>query len=218
MWRAVKVAAIVSLLQFTSHVVRAQPCAGDFNGDGQVSIDELILAVGNSLNGCSGTGLTCPIDFSSDNTAQGTPDCFYEGRWSQTCGAADLQADWISDGQTVVVDFMGFNPPLFYGANVRSANSADLIGWFTKLDASDLTETPGTLTLGPSGQTLVLTPNDVPFQIESCNFAQYNGGLIEVDVPTPTAQRATAQLKIGPVFERLRAARAQKTLHNLQRR
>jgi hypothetical protein len=219
MIRPAGIASALCLFLFTAHAAVAQ-CLGDANGDGMVVISEIIQVVNNSLNGCSAPTPTvgpdaCPIDFSSDNTAQGTPDCFYQGSWNQSCGAANLQADWISDGQFVVVEFLGFDPPLFYGAMAQSSSSASLIGWFRMSDASDLTDAPGTLTLGPSGQSLALVPDSVPFQIEGCDFAAYNGALIEAVVPTP--QTAATRVKVGAVLQRLRAAQRARALPNLER-
>lgn len=34
--------------------VRRAACAGDCNADGEVTVDDIIVAVGNALNGCNG--------------------------------------------------------------------------------------------------------------------------------------------------------------------
>jgi hypothetical protein len=192
-------------------------CLGDFDGNGMVAINEIITSVNNALNGCQGTGATptptpmggsCPIDFSDDNTAAGTPDCFYTGRWNQSCGDDTLEARWISNGQFVVVGFLGFpGDGLFYGAQVTSATAADLVGWFTKADASDLQASLGSLTLGSSGDTLVVAPNDVPFQVDGCDFARYDGVLTDVVQPSaaPPAVRLPAD---SAALQRLRDAAA----------
>jgi hypothetical protein len=199
-------------------------CVCDANNSNSVEINELVLGVSNSLNGCASAG-SCPIDFADDNTQVGTPDCFYVGRWNQGCGANDLETRWISDlGDTatdediVIVDLVGFDPPLFYGAATTSPTSADLIGWFQELDASDLHDAPGTLTLGPGGESLTVAPNAVPFQIELCDFTRYEGTLTEV--VQSAARRGAASVRANPeAFERLRAARAKRPpRQNLQRR
>jgi hypothetical protein len=211
--------ATAALVTFLSIAAQAgAQCLGDFNGNGSVEVNEVIVSVNNLLNGCTG-GLptptvtptplagSCPIDFSDDNTGAGTPDCYYTGRWNQTCGMADLETRWVSDGQFVVVELLGFpGDGLFYGASVKSANSGDLIGWFTKLDASDLTSAPGALMLGDHGGSLDLAPNDVPFQIDNCDFAHYAGALTNVVQPG-AAQRA-ARAPVGTAaLQRLRALR-----------
>ena len=202
---------------FLAQVAGAQ-CVGDANGDGQVVVNEAVQVVNNLLNGCGGQQPACPIDFSDNNTQEGTPDCFYMGRWNQTCGGADLQARWISDGDIVVVQFLGFdNPPLFYGAGVTSPTSADLIGWFRTPDASDLTDSTGSMTLGESGRSLVIAPNAVPFQVETCDFVHYDGSLTEV--VQPSALRAASAGRVDPeVLEHLRSARQPQARPNLERR
>jgi hypothetical protein len=210
-------AAVVAAILLLAHGAGAQQCEGDFNGDGQVMINEIILTVNNSLNGCV-TGLVCPIDFADDNTAAGTPDCYYVGRWNMTCGGADLETRFISDlgdmadptDDLVLVELVGFTPRLFYGATTTSPTSADLIGWFTEPanpnDPPVVHNAPGTLQLTTS-RTLVIAPNAVPFQIESCDFVRYEGSL--TDVVQPPAQGAAAGVRIDPaVFEHFRAARS----------
>jgi hypothetical protein len=225
--------AIAAAVLFVAQHVGAQ-CLGDFNGDGVVMINEIITAVNNSLNGCEGIGPTptpvvggCPIDFSDDNSQEGTADCFYVGPWNPSCGANDLQARWISflgnnndpSDDIVVVQLLGFSPPLFYGAGTTSSTSAELIGWYRQQDASDLHTAPGTLTLGDSGGTLELVPDAVPFQIESCDFAHYDGTLVEVSQPSAQAAAALRQQVDPAVLGRLRAARAERAGRpNLERR
>ena len=65
-----------------------------------MEINELVVSVNNALNSCAGSptptvppGGQCPIDLSDDNTQPGTQDCYYIGRWNQSCGAADQEAD-----------------------------------------------------------------------------------------------------------------------------
>jgi hypothetical protein len=184
----------------------AQQCEGDFDGDGQVMINEIVLTVANGLNGC-GPALTCPIDFSDNNTNEGTPDCFYIGRWNLSCGAADLETRWASDGEIVIVQFLGFPDGLYFGASVTSPTTADLIGWFTKLDLSDLQDATGELRLDSDEKALVIDPDSVPFRIEDCKFSGYRGALS--DVVDPNAQPAAGRLRVGRgAFQRLLGMRA----------
>ena len=68
----------------------AAQCCGDCNGDGEVSISELVTAVNNALNGCSAPTPTpapavrCPDTF-FDVAATG-PVCEWQGRFSERCG------------------------------------------------------------------------------------------------------------------------------------
>lgn len=215
-------AAVAAFLLMASSA--SAQCLGDFDGDNMVEITELITSVNNALNNCQGPvgtptpiGEACPIDFADDNIDVGSPeiDCFYVGRWNQSCGAADLEVRFISDlannadeDDLVILDFTQFtDPPLFYGARTTSATTAELIGWFTTTDVSDLTEAPGTLSLNDSGRALLVVPDGVPFSIEACDFVRYQGALTEV--VDPTAQRAAALKQVAPAaFERLRAMRA----------
>jgi len=216
-----KRAAAVAASLFLAHAAGAQ-CVGDANGDGQVTVNEAVQVVNNLLNGCGGQQPTCPIDFSDNNTQEGTPDCFYMGRWNETCGGADLQARWISDGDIVVVQFIGFDPPLFYGASVTNPTSGSLIGWFRTQDASDLTDSAGSMTLGESGRSLVIGPNAVPFQLETCDFVHYDGSLTEVVQPSALRASSGASASGGRVdpgvLERLRQARHPDARPNFERR
>jgi hypothetical protein len=75
---------------------------------------------------------------------------------------------------------------LFFGARTTSANTAALIGFFQKLDASDLVDATGTVTLGTNSATLTVAPDAVPFQIEQCDFVQYQAPLTSVAGSTQT--------------------------------
>jgi hypothetical protein len=229
-------AAIAGVLLFVAQHASAQ-CLGDFNGDGSVTINELIIAVNNSLNGCQNGEPTqtptpmpgsCPIDFSDDNSQQGTPDCFYEGPWNATCGKDNLQTHWISflhnpadptSVDIVVVELLGFTPSLFYGAGTTSPTTAELIGWYQKPDASDLHTAPGSLTLGGSGTTLEIVPDAVPFQVDNCDFVHYDGSLINVSQASAQPAAALRQHVDPAGLQRLRAARVERAARpNLERR
>jgi hypothetical protein len=222
-----KRAIVAAVVLLVAHGARAQ-CKGDFNGDGMVSINELIIAVNNALNGCQGSAPTptptpltgsCPINFSDDNTGVGTPDCYYTGRWNQTCGAADLVARFISDGSVVVIDFQGFNPGLFLGASVTSPTTADLIAWFTVPNPtqSDLNNLAGSVTLNDGGNTLVAAPTTVPFKVDNCDFVLYQGALTQVVQSGAQTAVSSQRIEAGLV-EKLRAFRAALTSRpNFQR-
>jgi len=203
----------------------AAQCCGDCDGTGEVTINELIRAVNNSLNGCSDVTPTvvpdgCPVDFEDDNIDPSTPACFYIGRWNATCGADDLEVLWTSDGEFIVIEFLGgFDPGLFFGAEVDSPTSGSLIGWFTDPDAEEVFDAPGELTLGAGGGTLTIAPDAVPFQIEGCNFTIYNGELTEVVDGTALRRRLPAASRHVAALQRLRAARgAARPLRNLERK
>lgn len=204
----------------------AAQCCGDCNGDGEVAINELITAVNNALGMCGG-GATptplptdeCPIDFSDDNTGQGTPDCYYIGRWNQSCGANDLEALWRGDGETLIVALLGFDPGLFIGADVTGAGTATIIGWFTQPDASDLVALGGSITLGAQGTTLAIDPSEAPFNIDQCAFNRYRGQLEDVIVPSAARAAARPRPAVDPAaLTRLRAAAGERPRADFQRR
>lgn len=197
-------------------------CCGDCGGDGQVTINELVVAVNNALNNCSGGGVPtptppgegCPIDFSDDNTVPGTPDCYYVGRWNETCGDDDLEALWRSDSEFVIIEVLGFDPDLlFLGASVTGPGTAELICWFTQLDASDcegdqLIE--GTVTLGGGGATLTAAPTAAPFTIDDCPLTRYDASLTDVITPPELGRSALRRVGRAPsaALQRLRSVHA----------
>ena len=79
-----KRATVVAAAVLFAHTASAQ-CVGDANGDGQVTVNEAVQVVNNLLNGCTAQPTACPINFGDNNTMEGTPDCFYTGRWNQSC-------------------------------------------------------------------------------------------------------------------------------------
>ncbi|MBX3027444.1 hypothetical protein KF840_21305 [bacterium] len=192
-------------------------CCGDCDGNGQVSINELITAVNNALGQCQPSA-QCPINFRDDNTQPGTADCYYIGRWNAGCGAADLEALWRSDGEVVIVNLLGFTPDLFIGGTVTGPNAATIVGWFRKPDASDLTELGGGLTLGPQGQTLNVDASAPPFDIEQCAFSQYRGMLEEVVVPQAGTAAARPRAIDPAALTRVRAALRDRQRASFQRR
>jgi hypothetical protein len=229
MKRAVVIAAV--LLSASSGGAQ---CLGDFDNDGSVEINELIVSVNNALTDCAGSptptpppGGVCPIDLSDDNSQEGTPDCYYIGPWNPSCGDDAQQARWISDGieddgefDIVVVDLIVDEPNfLFLAADVTSPTSGQLFAWFTVLEPTvdDLNDTVGTLTLNDSGSRLVIDACEAPFRINECDFVRYQGTL--TDVVTPNSVRRARPAQVSPaVFDRLRAVRAaQRARVNFQR-
>ena len=222
-------AAIAAVLLIASSA--GAQCLGDFDTDGTVEVNEIIVSVNNLLSDCNGTAPTptvppegCPIDFADDHTVAETPECYYIGRWNQTCGDDALETRWLSDGiepegdpdvepDIVVIELLGFEPEfLFFGAEATSPTTADLFTWFTtpEPEPGDLNDTSGDVTLSDAGRTLVIAPDDVPFRIITdetpCDFVRYQGAF--TDLVVPTARRASMAQLSPAVLERLRAARA----------
>ena len=59
-------------------------CEGDFNLDGQVTVEEIIVAVNNALSGCGGTPEQGCIN--SGGTVSTAPCCSGVGDFPDTCG------------------------------------------------------------------------------------------------------------------------------------
>ncbi|MDX2170895.1 MAG: hypothetical protein SF182_27755 [Deltaproteobacteria bacterium] len=193
---------LIAVLLLPPAWAAAQPsCCGDCAGDGEVTISDLITAVNNALGMCPSATPSptvpagqCPIDFQDDNTQNGTPDCYYRGRWNQNCGDANLESLWRSDGEFVIVQLLGFDQGIYLGAEVTGSGSADLLCWYLNEDASDCDSNPasGTIALSDGGGNLNVTASPPPFTIDQCNFARYRGALF--DVVTPASARAAGRL------------------------
>jgi hypothetical protein len=219
-----RVLLAVPAVLLLAEVAGAQ-CCGDCNGDGEVFINELIVAVNNNLNGCN-AGPTptpppagsCPIDFSDNNTRLGTPDCLYAGSWNQSCGDDRLATVWRSEGQDcqdppcdVILIFSEFEG-VDCGAEIVSPTRATLFGCCLTLECADpdFVEVTGELTLGPQGETLVMAPDDAPFTIgeDECPVTLYQGSLTEVVTPTGAAAQRRTVGDIAKRVQRLRTARS----------
>src|SRR5215470_17047753 len=94
----------------------AQQCALDLNGDNQTTIDELIVAINQALEGCGEpTTGTCPFTFDDDNF--GGDFCFYVGDLSSSCfGTETAGGSWASDGSMVIAVVSDSSGALGYSA------------------------------------------------------------------------------------------------------
>ena len=208
----------------------AAQCCGDCNGDGAVTINELITAVNNALDGCGAATPTAPPAVTP--TASATPGrtstptkkptttptpvprcpftfsdhgaalCGFLGPFNRGCGN-DLNSVFSSDGTTLVVtiDTMLDNPPtVAFSATISDASNAQLSAWSSD-NFQTMHPTAGTIQLTNDGQQLVIFPNDPPFMILGCNFVQYVGDFVSA------AHRAAADSDATAALERLRAWR-----------
>jgi hypothetical protein len=190
-------AMLVFLLVAAMAGSAAAQCCGDCNGDGHVTIDELITAVNNALSDCGAATPTppptstatviptdtqrptvtptpvphCPFTFSDSGNL-----CTFSGRFNRGCGS-ELGSLLISNGSlvTVAIDTMlDTTPVLLFGAQVDSPTSATLTSWSTdNFETTHLTS--GVIQLADNGTSLIIFPNDPPLMILSCNFVQYVG-------------------------------------------
>jgi hypothetical protein len=193
----------------------AAQCCGDCNGDGRVTINELIIAVNNALDGCGGATPTPvrPRTPTPRPTATPTPNgcpstfadvgsqCVFLGNYNRGCGS-QLQSLLTSNGTTVIVaiDTMLTDPPVVYfSAQVSSPTSASLTAWSTDAFQTTNHPTAGSVQLNGNGSQLIIFPNDPPFMILGCNFVQYVG------VYTGQTGALVARADGAGALERLRA-------------
>lgn len=183
---------LATLLSATLAGAADAQCCGDCQGDGNVTINDLITAVNNALSNC-GAPTPTPQSTATPSrrpTATRTPAnvcrstfvnnsggaCVFRGNFNRGCGNA-LNSTFQSNGTVVIVtiDTMLSNPrTVQFSAVVDTANNADLTGWST--DGFRTTNpVAGQLELENDGRQMVISPNDPPFQIQSCNFVQYIG-------------------------------------------
>ncbi len=201
----------------------AAQCCGDCSGDGQVTINELITAVNNALDGCGGAtpttgrsstptrrptatptpGDRCPFQFTDDSRGGG---CAFRGGYNRGCGS-ELGSLLTTNGGTLIValdTMLQTSPVVLFGAQVASATSANLIGWST--DNFQTTHpTAGTIQLMDNGSELVIFPNDPPFMILGCNFVQYVGAYIGNTAASTSVAGVPGDQDRAPARERLRA-------------
>jgi hypothetical protein len=198
----------------------AAQCCGDCAGDGEVTINDLIKAVGNALDGCMAvvtptvgpsetptkqptptrTPVRCPRDFTSANN-----QCVFNGRYNQGCGSA-VNAAFSVSGTTVVVTVATgvTNPALVRFAAQRSTGSlANLTGWSSN-DFQTVNPVAGVVELQGGGTQLVIFPNDPPFMIQGCNFVQYVGEYVR-----PRAALELDEMSDAASFANLEAWREQ---------
>jgi len=182
-----------ALISWLSTNASAQ-CCGDCGGDGQVTIDDLVTAVRNALDGCSDatptptavpsgtptnpatptrTPVRCTRDFSDTSNT-----CLFNGNFNLGCGKA-LNASFAVDGSLVVVSIATQTNPsiVSFAAQRDSDTHAHLTGWSSN-NFQTTHVTAGSVDLAGGGTQLIVFPNDSPFMILSCNFVQYVGDFV----------------------------------------
>ncbi|HVO22678.1 MAG TPA: hypothetical protein VMW56_03515 [Candidatus Margulisiibacteriota bacterium] len=185
------VLVFVIALAMLSRAVTALPCAGDVNGDGMVTVDEIIKAVNAALNSCAtdpcpgdvngdqvvtideiikaviaaleGCGGTCPYTFLDDTLGLGM-SCGYSGAFSlNPACSTELSALVLSDPTSgnLVAVSIGSDPIITFGAVASSPSEAAIVAYFV---GDDLTPQPlsGVMQLNDEGSTLVIDPDTVP--------------------------------------------------------
>ena len=223
-------ASLVSALVWSMAGSARAQCCGDCNGDGAVTINELITAVNNALSGCGAATATlertvtptrtptlthkptvtptpvphCAFTFTDTN---GNGACVFQGTYNRGCGSA-LNSTFLSTGTLLTVEIATMDNPqafVFFRAMVDSSTSASLEAWSTDGFQTSNHPIAGVIQLNDNGSQLVVFPNDPPFMIQGCNFVQYLGTYIGSS--RAVAERAPLSLDAehGAALDRLRA-------------
>lgn len=222
--------ALVIVAGLAAHA--AAQCCGDCDGTGEVTINELIIAVNNALNGCGGTPTEGPPPTATRRpTATPTPEgrcpftftsggglCSFSGHFNRGCGA-ELTSVFASDGSTLVVTIatMLDDPPaVYFAAQVNSATTASLNSWSTD-NFQTAHPTAGNVNLTGNGSQLVVFPNDSPFMILSCNFVQYTGAFVSHTGGNNLSETAVGDAEYDAARERVQAWRSARPVPELAR-
>lgn len=190
-------AAIGWLSVIGVRVADAQACPGDVNGDGQVTVDELVRAVNSALYGCSTSGTPttipmptrtptpppvtgCQLRFDVDYGAGSF--CYFSGRFNGSCGSSVPVSFTTIGSFGVFLSLIPSGANCFTGgcftflATPSDAHHARLTHWSNDLsDPYFKYDLSGDVTLSADGQTLEVHPNASPFSINGCAFADYIG-------------------------------------------
>jgi hypothetical protein len=178
----------------------AQTCKGDFNGDGRVTVDEIITTVLSALNGCV-VQLTptptqpptrtptptqppvtgCTLRFDQDYG--GGRVCFFTGDINSTCGGDSLTMSFTTLGFLGV--FLVLAPP---GADCTAGGCFTFLATPTGPTSANLTHwsndpfnpyfqhvLSGNVSLSPDGERLDIDPDSSPFAVNGCPFVEFDG-------------------------------------------
>jgi hypothetical protein len=184
MRRAPTIATILVMLAADSGWAR---CPGDFNLDETTTVDEIVAAVDSALNGCP-LPVGCPLRF--DQRAGEDELCVFVGRYHPLCGFSNLEATFFSNGEDLIVSF--FNPDIDFFAEVVDDGIAVLYAW---QDVGDPPQEPveieGEVLLSdPPREALTVSPFEIPFGIEDCDFERYEGRFAEYLALSPASGSA----------------------------
>jgi hypothetical protein len=179
--------------------VLAQQCALDLNNDKRTSIDELITAINQALNGCpGGVDATptpkptptptpvdrCPLNFNDNNAGQDF--CSYIGTLSASCLTTEQAASgWQSNGSTVFAILADSSGSLGFTATRTSATSARITAVAAGPDFTTEQAASGMLAL-PSAKQFNLTTNP-----STCTNFIYKGTFSSILSPSTSQGAAT---------------------------
>jgi len=170
-WRAALLLGLVCAARASS----GQQCAGDLNGDQQVSIAEIQTLVDRALNGCSTAG-GCPYRF--DRATPQDDACEFVGIFNSSCpgqsitvGFVTLQATDGSFGVAAVIT----EPFVVFTATTVGATFAAISAWDMPTSGEEPAHIAGTIRLSADGSSLTIDPSTPPFAIAGCPFQHFEG-------------------------------------------
>ncbi len=212
------------------HLVAAdEVCTGDCNGDGTVSVSELIrgvnlalgaaevmscqafdadgderVRIGELIGGVSNAlnGCPCPFDL-LDERAGVERACVFAGRWNDQCGDSALPATFSVVGGLVGVAIVtGPNSPtLTFFAQTSTELEASLVG-FTF--GEDTVQLGGSVRLSEDGRRLTVTPDTDPeVLIDDCPVVRYSGSIARIVTTAEGSAVAAAIVDMTAAAERM---------------
>jgi hypothetical protein len=196
---------LIGLIVAAGATTATARCPGDFNLDENTTVDEIVAAVDSALNGCPAP-VGCPIGF-----AEPTADdeaCYFVGRYHPLCGDSNLEAYFVSDGQDVVISF--FDPDIDFFAEVVDDGIAELFAWqeITDPQQDPVTIDGEVLLSDPPREALTVSPTEVPFAIDDCDFERYDGRFAEYVIFSPAIAKdgggASAERKARGIASKAR--------------
>ena len=162
------------LLALLAAPAAGQVCTGDVDGNGTVTIADVIAVVNQTLGECGTPATTCPYTF-SEPTHDGDPYCAFVGTPSLGCDRVQAEASWISDGEHIVVIL----PDLYVFARVTSPTTADIEAWFRDSDGDPAYDMTGQVIL--SGPQLGIFPKRTNgATVDGCILTRYWGNFTEI--------------------------------------
>jgi hypothetical protein len=164
-----------------------------------VSVNELVAAVGDALDGCPVPPPTCPIDF----TVQSQLACSFSGRFNANCGAT-IRARLVADSGLMLVSLsvaglsvspaggQSYGPVkwvFIVGDLTSEPRFTTLRGWYTQIDdpRGHVVPMHGSIELADDQRTLRIhasqwnpdtqTP-EPSFELNGCRFKDFEGSLV----------------------------------------
>lgn len=157
----------------------AGQCTGDIDGNGTVSIADVVAVVNQALGDCGTPTIGCPYPFTQTNGGAGQPYCLFAGMPRDAgCSGPAAEASWLAnDGQLILIF-----PDVYLAATVTGPRSADITAYFYEPDASDARPFRGVASLTSDGAMLHVTPaaGQRGLYVNGCLLSHYGGHFLGV--------------------------------------